>query len=147
MGIFQRTNPKGAAQQRQTEPSLEALVAVRNLTRDSQVGSRVEVAGSNVKRSKGLLGRNGLGPGEGMWIIPCEAIHTFFMRFPIDLIYLDKKLRVKKVRSSVKAWRVSACLRAHSVLELPAGTIRETQTQPGDVFELRDFATSGPVVK
>jgi uncharacterized protein len=136
MGIFQRSNPKGAAQQGQTDPSLEPLVTVRNLTRDSQVGSRVEVAGSNVKRSKGLLGRNGLLPGEGMWIIPCEAIHTFFMRFPIDLIYLDKKLRVKKVRSSVKAWRISACLRAHSVLELPAGTVQESGTDRGDLLEI-----------
>jgi uncharacterized protein len=136
MGIFQRSNPKGAAQQRQTEPSLEALVTVRNLTRESQVGSRVEVAGSNVKRSKGLLGRKGLDPGEGMWIIPCEAIHTFFMRFPIDLIYLDKKLRVKKVRSSVKAWRISACLRAHSVIELPAGTVQESGTERGDLLEI-----------
>lgn len=118
-----------------------SLISIRNLTRDTQVASHVEVAGTNVKRSKGLLGRKGLDHGGGMWIIPCEAIHTFFMQFPIDLIYLDKKLRVKKVRSSVRAWRISACFSAHSVLELPAGTIRETRTQTGDLFELRDQAT------
>ena len=72
-----------------------------------------------------------------MWIIPCEAVHTFFMQFPIDLIYLDRKLRVRKIRSNVKAWRISACLSAHSVLELPAGTIQETQTQRGDLLEFR----------
>ena len=120
----------------QLEPSLEAFVTIRNLTRDSQVGSRVEVAGSNLKRSKGLLGRKGLNPGEGMWIIPCEAIHTFFMNFPIDLIYLDRRNRVKKTRIGVPAWRVSACLSAHSVLELPAGTIQETRTQRGDLMEI-----------
>ena len=117
--------------------SSEALVTVRNITRDSLLGERVEIAGNNVKRSKGLLGRKELPPGEGMWIIPCEAVHTFFMQFPIDLIYLDRKLRVRKIRSNVKAWRISACLSAHSVLELPAGTIQETQTQRGDLLEFR----------
>ena len=71
-----------------------------------------------------------------MWIIPCESVHTFFMQFPIDLIYLDKQLRVKKVRSSVKPWRISACLTAHSILELPAGTIRDTRTRPNDALEI-----------
>ena len=116
-------------------------LAVRNITRGTLVAERAEVAGSNVKRSKGLLGRKGLPTGEGMWITPCEAVHTFFMQFPIDLIYLDKKFRVKKVRSGVKAWRISACLSAHSVLELPAGTIQDTQTQRGDVLEFRDPET------
>jgi len=57
------------------------------------------------------------------------------MRFPIDLLYLDRKNKIKKVRNEVGAWRMSACLSAHSVLELPAGTIRETQTQSGDTLE------------
>ena len=130
-----------------TEPKASPIdssfVAVRNITRASVVGDRVEVAGNNVKRSKGLLGRKGLPAGGGMWIVPCEAVHTFFMQFPLDLVYLDKKLRVKKVRSAVKAWRFSACLSAHSVLELPAGTIRDTQTQPGDVLEFSEPTATG----
>ena len=101
-----------------------SLLIVRNVTRDTVIADHVEVAGTNTKRSKGLLGRKSLPKGQGMWIVPCEAIHTFFMQFPIDLIYLDKKLRVRKIRSSVKAWRISACLSAHSILELPAGTIQ-----------------------
>jgi uncharacterized protein len=113
---------------------------VRNLTRNSQVADKLEVAGSGSKRSKGLLGRKGLGKGEGMWIVPCEAVHTFFMKFPIDLIYLDRKHCVKKVRDSVPAWRISGCLSAHSVLELPAGTIRDSHTQCGDVLEIAEFA-------
>jgi len=72
-----------------------------------------------------------------MWIVPCEAVHTFFMQFPIDLVYLDRRHRVKKVRSAVSAWRISACLSAHSVLELPAGTIQETSTQRGDLLEIQ----------
>lgn len=113
----------------------DGRMSVRNLTRETQIADKLEVAGSGPKRSKGLLGRKGLGEGEGLWIIPCEAVHTFFMRFPIDLIYLDRKHRVKKVRNSVPAWRVSGCLSAHSVLELPAGTVLVTKTEPGDQVE------------
>ena len=113
-----------------------SFVTVRNTTRGTVIADRAEVAGSGPKRSKGLLGRKGLAPGEGMWIVPCEAVHTFFMQFPIDLIYLDRQHRVKKTRAAVPAWRLSACLSAHSILELPAGVIQESRTQKGDIFEL-----------
>jgi len=95
----------------------------------------MELADNGPKRNKGLLGREGLAPGEGLWIVPCESVHTFFMRFPIDLVYLDRNNKVRKLRSSVGPWRLSACLSAHSILELPAGTIRATQTQRGDSLE------------
>jgi uncharacterized membrane protein (UPF0127 family) len=58
------------------------------------------------------------------------------MRFPIDLVYLGRDKRVKKVRSAVPAWRFSACLSAHSVLELPAGTVERTNTEKGDQLEI-----------
>lgn len=108
---------------------------ISNLTRQTILAERVEVADHGAKRRKGLLGRSGLGPGEGLWIVPCEAVHTFGMRFPIDLVYVDRDKRVKKVRSNVTPWRMSACLSAHSVVELAAGTVRETQTQAGDKLE------------
>jgi uncharacterized protein len=111
---------------------------VRNLNRNTTLADKLEVAGSGPKRSKGLLGRKSLGPGEGLWIIPCEAVHTFFMQFPIDLIYLDREYRVKKVCAGVPAWRLSACLSAHSVLELPVGTIRDSLTECGDVLEIAE---------
>jgi uncharacterized membrane protein (UPF0127 family) len=57
------------------------------------------------------------------------------MQFPIDLVYLDRKKNIKKLKNAVPAWRLSACLSAHSILELPAGTIRSTLTQLGDVLE------------
>jgi|SRR5450631_2824502 uncharacterized membrane protein (UPF0127 family) len=113
----------------------ETRFKITNSTRGTVLANRLEVADSAPKRSKGLLGRVGLAPGEGLWIIPCESVHTFFMRFSIDLVYLDRKNKIKKVRSAVGAWRMSACLSAHSVLELPAGTIHNTQTQPGDLLE------------
>jgi hypothetical protein len=103
----------------------------------------MECADSGPKRNKGLLGRERLSPGEGLWIVPCEAVHTFAMRFPIDLVYLDRKHRIKKLRSEVPPWRLSACLSAHSIIELPAGTIRSTDTQPGDTLEFSPAALTG----
>jgi hypothetical protein len=114
---------------------------VSNLTRGTVLATRLEVADTGQKRNKGLLGRKGLAEGEGLWIVPCESVHTFFMQFPIDLVYLDRKYRVKKVRHSVGPWRLSVCMSAHSILELPSGTIRKTQTQRGDTLEL-DLATT-----
>lgn len=113
-----------------------------NLTRESVLGSAIDVASRGGSRSKGLLGRDGLAPGGGLWIVPCEAVHTFWMRFPIDLVYLDRAKRVKKVRSNVQAWRISGCLTAHSVLELPAGTVQKTRTRRGDQLE---FSAVNPV--
>ena len=107
-------------------------VLVRNSTRDTVLGDAIEIADTSDKRRTGLLKHKGLGAGEGLWIVPCESVHTFFMKFAIDLVYVDRKNRVRKVRHAVPAWRLSACLSAHSILELPPGTARETGTQPGD---------------
>ncbi|MGA3080936.1 MAG: DUF192 domain-containing protein [Terracidiphilus sp.] len=112
-----------------------------NLTRNTMLATCLEVASSGSKRNKGLLGRLSLAKGDGLWIIPCEAVHTFWMRFSIDLIYLDRKNRIRKLVSEVPPWRLSACLPAHSVVELPAGTIRNTQTQIGDTLELSDASS------
>ncbi len=115
-------------------PENERLQVV-NLTRQTVLADRLEVADHGANRMKGLLGRDGLSPGEGLWIKPCEAVHTFCMRFAIDLVYVDRKNRIRKVRSGVRPWRMSACLTAHSVIELPSGTVQATQTQAGDRLE------------
>jgi uncharacterized membrane protein (UPF0127 family) len=105
---------------------------VRNVTRDIELASNAEVATSAAKRSKGLLGRREFLPGQALWIVPCESVHTFGMKFAIDLVYLDRHLRIRKIRRSVPPWRVSACLTAYSVIELPAGAIRPKDAEPGD---------------
>src|SRR3984957_13861038 len=120
----------------QVESVVESRLVVSNLTRNTILADRLELAGTSAQRNKGLLGRSGLDAGEGLWIVPCESVHTFFMRFPIDLIYLDRSHRILKVRPSVEPWRLSACLTAHSILELPAGVIVATQSQRGDQLEL-----------
>ncbi|MGA3033023.1 MAG: DUF192 domain-containing protein [Terracidiphilus sp.] len=120
----------------QSREAASGLRQAVNVTRKTILANELQLAGSGESRRKGLLGRESLRPGEGLWIVPCESVHTFFMRFAIDLVYLDRKHKVRKVRSSVGPWRMSACFTAHSVLELPAGTIRETQTECGDVIEI-----------
>jgi uncharacterized membrane protein (UPF0127 family) len=121
----------------------DASLVVANLTRGSVLATRLEVADSGPKRNKGLLGRKGLSAGEGLWIIPCESVHTFFMQFPIDLVYLDRKHVIKKVREGVPPWRISVCFSAHSILELPSGTIRSTETRTGDALEFSSTAIDG----
>jgi hypothetical protein len=115
-------------------------IRVRNETRDTLLAESADVANDSRSRRKGLLGRDGLAPGEGIWIVPCESVHTWGMRFPIDVVYLDRKKRVRKLRQGMTPWRISLCLLAHSVLEFPAGTIARTATRPGDqlVFSLQD---------
>lgn len=120
---------------------------VSNLTRKAELARCVEIADKGESRRRGLLGRKQLYPGEGLWIVPCEAVHTFRMHFSIDLIYLDRKHRVKKTVSSLPPWRLSACLSAHSVLELPSGTIRVTHTRPGDTFEFSSVPSPAPLVE
>jgi uncharacterized protein len=118
------------------EPGPPEFLRAQNLTRNAEIGGRIEIAGTAGRRNKGLLGRAGLNPGEGLWIVPCEAVHTFAMKFAIDLLYLDKAQRVVKVRHAVRPGRISGALRAHSVIELPAGTLAATQTQRGDQLQL-----------
>ena len=107
-------------------------VKVRNETRKTVLADAAELADTSSKRRTGLLKHERLEPGEGLWIVPCESVHTFFMKFPIDLVYLDKRRKVRKVRHAMPAWRLSACLTAHSILELPAGTVARTGTAVGD---------------
>ena len=114
------------------KPLAESQLQAINITRQTVLADRLEVADHGVTRRKGLLGRDGLDAGQGLWIKPCEAVHTFCMRFAIDLVYLDRKNRIRKVRSNVRPWRISSCLTAHSVIELPSGTVQATQSRPGD---------------
>ena len=117
---------------RHSEPQ---TVLVRNQTRNSVVTHAAEIADTSATRRKGLLGRTGLAPGTGIWIIPCSAVHSLGMKFTIDVVYLDRKLKVRKVRPGMAPWHLSMCLFAHSVLELPSGTIARTHTAAGDQLE------------
>ena len=93
------------------------------LTRDdgSVVCERCVVADRMLPRMKGLLGKRELSAGEGLLIQPAPSIHTLFMRFPIDVVFLAKNGDVLKVAPNVGPWRMRSCRRAYAVLELAAG--------------------------
>ena len=106
-----------------------------NSDRDATVASRVQIAGTSQRRRRGLLGRTAFDEIAGLWIIPCEAIHTFGMKIALDSIFLDKNLKVRSLRSGLKPGRIAICLRAHSVLEVPVGAIAASGTLVGDRLE------------
>jgi uncharacterized membrane protein (UPF0127 family) len=112
---------------------------VRNQSRDTVLGDRIGIADTSAKRRTGLLKHTGLAPGEGLWIAPTEAVHTFGMKFPIDVLFLDKKRKVLKIRTAMPRSRMSICLRAHSVLELPSGTAAALGTVVGDQLEFEKY--------
>ena len=112
---------------------------VTNQTRGRELADRAEIADTSAKRRTGLLKHSGLAPGEGLWIVPCEGVHTFGMKFPIDVVFLNKKRKVLKTYPNMGKRRMSISLFAKSVLELPAGTLESTGTVRGDQLELEKF--------
>jgi uncharacterized membrane protein (UPF0127 family) len=87
-------------------------------------------------RMRGLLGRRGLEPGGGMLLAPAPSVMTFFMRFSIDVVFLDREHRIVGVSHTLRPWRVAAARRAHAALELPAGTAAACGLQKGDVLDI-----------
>lgn len=107
-----------------------------NRTRSRILASRVLRARTALSRARGLLGRGAMAPDEGLWITPCSMIHTFFMRFPIDALFLDAEGRVLRVLEDLRPWRLSPwTLRATSVLELAGGALQGA-AGPGDLIEI-----------
>jgi uncharacterized protein len=98
------------------------------------LADRADIADTIAKRNTGLLKHLKLDPGEGL-LIPTQAVHTFRMNFPIDVLFLSRKRKVLKIRPNMVRSRISMSLLAHSVLELPAGTCAETGTLVGDQLE------------
>ena len=110
-----------------------------NRTRQAQVAARLAIAATHWSRFWGLMGREATAfrAGDGLWIVPSRGVHTFAMNFPIDVIYLDAKNLVVHLEENLKPWRLGGVhLRAHSVLELPADTVRATGTTIGDEIEI-----------
>lgn len=99
------------------------------------VCERCSVADGLWTRARGLMLRSGLERGEGMLIEPAGSVHTFFMRFPIDCVFLDRELGVVAVREAVRPWRAAAARGAKSTLELPAGAASRIGLTVGDVSQ------------
>lgn len=104
----------------------------RDLETGAIVADRVTVASRRLERAVGLLGRNCLEAGEALWITPCHGVHTWFMRFSIDVLALDEAGVVVDAVSALKPWRMRLPRPgAYSVLELPAGTLLNARTRIG----------------
>ena|SRR5881296_870846 len=108
-----------------------------NRDRGTELASRVRKAGTFWARLKGLLGRPGLPDGEALWIVPSRGVHTRGLSFPIDVVFLDRAMRVLAVEENLAPGRITGIRwRARTVLELPAGRIRLSRTRIGDRIEI-----------
>jgi len=106
-----------------------------NRTTGQVLSDKVKIAQDFKSRSIGLLNRTSLESGEGLLIKPCNSIHMFFMKFPIDVLFLDRKGRVVKIKMSLKPWRISSALiYGYMVLELPNGALNEALVKLGDII-------------
>jgi len=112
---------------------------VYNQTRKTWVVESGWAARTFLARARGLLGLSFLGPGQGLVLIPCGSIHTFFMGFPINVAFLDRDGRVLRLIPNLGPGRlIPPVLQAHAVVELPAGTLAATGTQAGDLLVIQE---------
>jgi uncharacterized protein len=110
-----------------------------NRTRQAYLATHVTLAATHWSRFRGLMctAAANFRTGDGLWIVPCRGVHSFAMNFPIDVIYLDRRHCVVHIEENLRPWRVArVSLRAASVLELPANTLRPTQTAVGDEIDI-----------
>jgi len=112
-------------------------------TEGAVVCERCEIPKGSFGRMRGLLGRDGLVQGKGMLIDSAPSVHMFFMRFPIDVVFLDRDWMVVRVVHALKPWRVAGARRAVAALELPAGAAAEAGLQEGDVLVLEEPEAAG----
>lgn len=118
-------------------PLTKEYLRISNPARQSVLGDRIGIADNTLSRFVGLMGRRSLAPGHGLLINPSNGVHTFWMRFSIDVLLLDVNHRVLAVYRQLRPFRLTAInWKASSALELPAGTIVSTNTQAGDVLQL-----------
>lgn len=111
---------------------------VINHTKKNVLADNATIAASFMSRIKGLLGKAGIAKGEGLIISDCGSIHTFFMNFPIDVIFLNYQHTVVKIKKAVMPFRLVDCPFTGSItIELPAGTIDASRTEIGDYIELQ----------
>ncbi len=108
-----------------------------NMTRGVALANNGKIATSPWLRLKGLLGTKGMEEGEALLLRPCQSVHTFFMAYPIDVLFFDGNYRVVHLCSSMPPFRISRfVMRARFVIELPAGTVERTATQVGDLLSI-----------
>lgn len=123
---------------RRSVPRTPRYVRVDNIARGTTLAVRCRVASSARDRTVGLLGTKELPAGHGLLIERSPSIHMFFMRYAIDVVFVDAQQRVRHVVENLRPWRIVAWARgARDCIELPTGTIARTQTAVGDRLALR----------
>lgn len=112
---------------------------LKNNTKQTILAQDVRQAKTFLSRAKGLLGKIQLEPNEVMWIHRCNSIHTWFMKFPIDVVFVDKHLIVKSLYENLKPWRITfPNFKAKSVFEFSTGVIQNGQIEVGDELYVGD---------
>ncbi len=113
---------------------------ISNKTNNNVVAENVTVANTPLKRMRGLLGKKEFPQGQALVLDPCNSIHMLFMRFPIDVLFVDKNNRVVKAISSIMPFRLTPIyFKSKFAIELPVGTIISTATGEGDDLSLERF--------
>ena len=105
---------------------------LRNARHQQVVARHIESAFDRKTRNRGLLGRSSLAADSALILAPCSSIHTFFMKFAIDVAFVDRNGLILRARSSVRPWRVQVSFRAFAVVELAAGVLARSDTRSGD---------------
>ena len=108
------------------------MLALMSDRTGQRIASDVELAVTSAERKRGLLGRDRLGESSGLLLAPCWLIHTAFMRFPIDVVFVNREGVVVRVVSDLGPWRIAASVRAHAAIEFAAGVLRSHDVRPGD---------------
>ena len=111
-------------------------MTLRNSSKEITIIHKLEVAESFFSRAIGLLGRNQLHDESGLWIKPCSDIHTWFMRFNFDAVFVDSKLIVQSVHPNLKPWKFIWQRKASSVFELPEGKVEKARIEIGDQLDV-----------
>src|SRR3974377_777799 len=115
-----------------------SLARVRRAADGAVICERCEIPETAFGRTRGLLGREGLEPGTGMLIDRAGSVHMFFMRFPIDVVFLDRNRKVGRIVRGLRPWRAAGARKAVAALELPVGAVGEAGLEEGDVLVLED---------
>lgn len=113
------------------------MARLENRTKNRIICENLSIADSILSRGIGLMGQQNLPQGHGLWLKPGNSIHTCFMKFPIDCVFVDKELKVKALRENLAPWKfVWPVWSARSVFEFPAGTIRQNEIEEGDLLHV-----------
>ena len=119
-------------------------IRIRNSTRGTVLGERIRVADNAWSRFIGLIGTASMPEGSGLLIYPSQGVHTIGMAFPIDVIFLDRKFKVRKLRENLRPFRMTSIdWHTSSVLELPSSAIKTSATEVDDQLEIESVDEQG----